>query len=200
SAPSTVLASILVTGLQPAETLLGISFRPINGLLYGLGATRRLYTINQSTGIATQVGSGQFATLLLGTEFGFDFNPAADRIRIVSNTGQDLRINPDTALIASVDPNLTLNGAPIQAVGAGYTNSIATVLAPSTTLYDIDAVTDSLYIQNPPNNGVLVLVGALGFDTSDLVGFDISNPQVLPNAQVGAAYSIKLNGVGGAAP
>ena len=46
--------------------------------------------------------------------------------------------------------------------------------ASSTTLYDIDSTNDTLQIQNPPNNGTLILVGALGFDTSDTVGFDIA--------------------------
>src|SRR5437660_627025 len=52
-----------------------------------------------------------------------------------------------------------------------YSNYIAGTV--STTLYDIDS--DSLYIQNPSNNGTLALVGALGVDTSNQVGFDISS-------------------------
>jgi hypothetical protein len=35
--------------------------------------------------------------------FGFDFNPAADRIRVVSNTGQNLRLHPDTGAVVDGD-------------------------------------------------------------------------------------------------
>ena len=41
-------------------------------------------------------------------------------------------------------------------------------------LYDIDAASDQLLIQNPPNNGVLTAVGSLGVDTSNNAAFDIS--------------------------
>src|SRR5687767_11234623 len=62
--PGILNSAQFVTGLQPAETLLGIDHRPANGLLYGLGSSSRLYLINPLTGAATQVGSGQFSTLL----------------------------------------------------------------------------------------------------------------------------------------
>lgn len=176
-APGTILTSVSVTGLQSGETLLGIDFRPATGTLYGLGSTSRLYTINTTTGAATQVGSAGAFTLS-GTAFGFDFNPTVDRIRVISNTGQNLRLNPndgtltatDTALAyAAGDPNA---GATPRAVGAAYTNNFNG--ATTTTLYDIDSALDILVTQVPPNIGTLNTVGALGFDTSDLVGFDIS--------------------------
>ena len=44
----------------------------------------------------------------------------------------------------------------------------------STVLYDIDAASDQLLIQNPPNGGVLTAVGSLGVNTSTDVAFDIS--------------------------
>ena len=58
-------------------------------------------------------------------------------------------------------------------MGSAYTNNFVGAL--TTTLYDIDSSLDILVIQNPPNNGSLNTVGALGFNTSDLVGFDISS-------------------------
>lgn len=96
ASPTTIYSRVPMTGLQPSEQILGIDFRPANGLLYGLGSTSRLYTINTATGVATQVGAGQFSPLLSGADFGFDFNPSVDRIRVVSNTDQNLRLNPDT--------------------------------------------------------------------------------------------------------
>ncbi len=171
SAPASVSSPKTITGLQPAETILGIDVRPTTGQLFGLGSTSRLYVINPMNAAATAVG-GQFATLLNGSRFGFDFNPVVDRIRVTSNSGQNLRLNPNNGTIAANDP--ALNGASPSAVeGAAYTNSAGT--ATSTTLYDINANTASLYIQNPPNNGTLQLVGPLGLTPVPLtpVAFDI---------------------------
>jgi hypothetical protein len=177
SATPGVVSGVSVTGLQAGESLLGIDIRPANGILYGLGSTSRLYTINTVTGAATQVGSAGSFTLS-GTEFGFDVNPVVDRIRVVSNVGQNLRLNPndgtltgtDTALNYAVgDPNAA---ATPRVVGSAYTNNFSG--AGATTLFGIDSNLDILVNQNPPNAGVLNTVGALGFNTSDLVGFDIS--------------------------
>ena len=43
--------------LNPGETVLGIDFRPANGLLYGITNQNRLLTINPSTGAATLVAA-----------------------------------------------------------------------------------------------------------------------------------------------
>ena len=106
---------------------------------------------------------------LNGTAFGFDFNPTVDRIRIVSNAGQNLRVHPDTGGLVATDGALTPSGS---VSAAAYTNNRAG--ATTTTLYDIDTATDQLLIQNPPNTGVLTPVGPLGVDASDVNGFDIS--------------------------
>ena len=50
-----------------------------------------------------QRGAPAFTPALSGTAFGFDFNPTVDRIRVVSDTGQNLRLNPDTGAVAAVD-------------------------------------------------------------------------------------------------
>src|ERR1041384_839244 len=103
SMPSMIVNNVAITGLQAGEILRGIDIRPANGQLYGVGSTSRLYTINPQTGAATQVGSAPFTPALSGTEFGFDFNPTVDRIRLVSDTGQNLRLNPDTGAVAATD-------------------------------------------------------------------------------------------------
>ena len=177
ASPGIVVGSVGISGLQAGETILGIDFRPATLTLYGLGSVSRLYSINQTTGVATQVGSAG-AFVLSGTAFGFDFNPTVDRIRVVSNTGQDLRLNPNDGTLTATDTALAYAAADINAgatpriVGAAYTNNFAG--ATTTTLYDIDSNLDILATQNPPNAGTLNTVGALGFNTSDLVGFDIS--------------------------
>jgi hypothetical protein len=167
--PGTVNATLPITGLQAGEAILGIDFRPANGGLYGLGSTSRLYVINQATGVATQVGTASAFTLN-GTDFGFDFNPVVDRIRVVSNTGQNLRLNPDTGGLAATDTPLNPGTPNVNA--AAYTNNFAGTT--TTTLFVIDTTLDSLFRQDPPNAGTLNLVGPLGVDASNLNGFDIA--------------------------
>ncbi|RZK72139.1 MAG: DUF4394 domain-containing protein, partial [Pedobacter sp.] len=169
--PSSVSATVSISGLQQGETLLGIDFRPATGQLYGLGSTSRLYVIDQKTGIARSVSATPFATLLSGTAVGFDFNPTVDRIRVVTNTGQNLRLNPETGTVMIVDG--AINGVTnARVTSVAYTQNKAGATA--TVLFDIDAATDKLYKQDPPNDGKLVEVGSLGFDIDEAGGFDIN--------------------------
>ncbi len=172
--PMNVSAGVVtkaITGLQASENVLGIDFRPLNGQLYALGSSSRLYTINLSSGAATQVGTGVFSTLLVGTDFGVDFNPTVDRIRVVSNTGQNLRLNPNDGTIAAVDAAIN-PGVPTLSATA-YTNNFAG--ATSTVMLVVDHTTDKLYTQNPPNNGTIIEIGNLGLDIQGSNGFDIGS-------------------------
>jgi Domain of unknown function (DUF4394) len=168
-----------ITGLQAGETVLGMDMRPATGQLYALGSSSRIYTINMSSGAAVAVGTAAFTPALSGTSFGFDFNPTVDRIRVVSNTGQNMRLDPNTGLVAAVD--LALNPGTPAVSSAAYTNNFAG--ATTTTLYVIDAATDKLYIQTPPNNGTLVEVGSLGINIGADNGFDIGG-------RTGKAYGL----------
>ncbi|MES2748235.1 MAG: DUF4394 domain-containing protein [Bacteroidota bacterium] len=154
--------------LQPGETILGMDIRPSNGQLYALGTTGRIYTIDTTTGNATMVGAGPLA--ISGTDFGFDFNPVVDRIRIVSNSGMNIRVNPIDGLLVGTGDTALNPGTP-NVTAVAYLNSF--VGATLTTLYDIDSTTDMLYMQNPPNNGTLVPVGPLGINATASNGFDI---------------------------
>ena len=172
SSPGVINQSVAITGLAANETLAGIDFRPANGALYGVGSTNQLYTIDVSTGAATATGTG-LGTSLAGTRFGVDFNPMVDRLRVVSDTGQNLRLNPDTGLLASTDPALNIGGVTETGIaGAAYINSFPK--AASTILYDIDAETGTLYQQNPANSGTLIMPLSLGTGTiNGEIGFDI---------------------------
>jgi Domain of unknown function (DUF4394) len=182
--PGTINNSVAITGLQAGETLLGIDRRPANGLVYGLGSTSRLYTINTTTGTATAVSATPFAPALTGTAFGFDFNPVPDRIRVVSTDTSNFRLNPNDGTLVGTDTLLAYaagdSGAGVmpRVVGSAYTNNVNG--AAVTTLFDIDSNRDVLVMQGgpsgtpSPNGGVLTTIGTLGFNTSDLVGFDVS--------------------------
>jgi hypothetical protein len=169
-APSSPMATINITGLMSGDRIMAIDFRPATGQLYGVSSLSRVYMINPITGVARAVGGAAFSPALTGDAFGFDFNPTVDRIRLVSNNGQNLRLNPETGGVAAVDGNI--NGAPGASIsGSAYTNNFSG--ATTTTLYSIDPVNDKLYIQNPPNNGTQAEVGALGVDIIGAIGFDI---------------------------
>lgn len=171
-------APVRITGLAADETILAIDERPATGQLYGLGRSSRLYVIDPATGAATALGSGPFSPALQGSAFGFDFNPTVDRIRIVSDTGQNLRAHPVTGAVVFTDGSLRYAsgdanaGSDPDAAGAAYTNP-DTDPGTGTTLYDIDAAIDRLVVQNPPNDGILSTVGRTVRATS-LTGFDIA--------------------------
>jgi len=164
------VTTVPTTGLQAGEFLVGIDFRPADAQIYGIGSTSRLYRLNILTGVATQVGTaGQFT--LNGTAFGTDVNPLTDRIRLVSNTEQNLRLNPTDGTLTGTDSALNPAG---NVVAAAYSNNF--VGTATTTLYDIDSAAGTLLIQNPPNNGALTTVGSLGLGTNlnEAIGFDIA--------------------------
>jgi hypothetical protein len=180
---STILTRAAVTNLNAGERILGIDFRPANNLLYGLGSSGQLYIIDARTAVASRVGA-PLGTVLSGTEFGFDFNPTVDRIRVVSDAGQNLRLHPDLGSVVAVDGALAyaagdLNaGRTPRAVGVAYTNP-DTNPATGTTLFALDSGLDLGAVQDPPNAGVLNTFMALGSDAGDVLGFDISTTQIL---------------------
>ncbi len=184
---------LAITGLQGGEQVLGIDFRPATGQLLAITSASRVYTLDTTTGAATPSGAAPLVTPLNGTAFGFDFNPVPDRIRVVSDNEQNLRLNPNNGTIAGVDTPLAYATGDANAnanpniVGAAYTNNVAGTTV--TTLYVIDSNLDTLALQgsiggapNSPNGGQLTTVGALGVNTSDQVGFDIA-------PQTGAAFA-----------
>ncbi len=164
-------APISINGLQVSEKIMSIDFRPANGQLYGLGSSSRLYQINLNTGNATGIGATSFLPVLNGTIASIDFNPTVDRVRLVTNQGQNLRLHPETGMVAATD--LNINGILNPTITSiAYTNSIAG--ATTTDLFDIDFTSKKLYKQLPPNEGSLVEVGTLNINFTGKAGFDIT--------------------------
>ncbi len=187
--PGVILSSMPITGLAGGELILGIDFRPTTNELFGFTNYNRIVTINKTSGAATIVGT---PNSLVASEYGFDFNPTVDHIRIVNNNDQNVRVSPTTGATLFTDGPLAYGSADPYfgqnptVTGAAYTNSVAG--ATTTTLYDIDSGLDILATQNPANVGTLNTIGALGVDTNNLVGFDISG-------QSGVAYASLSNAV-----
>nr|WP_145547107.1 DUF4394 domain-containing protein [Variovorax boronicumulans] len=215
AAPNTITATTPITGLQAGDTVLGIDFRPRDGLLYALASGGRLYTLDPASGAAALRATLQAdpadATApyagLTAARYTVDFNPVADRLRAIGSDGQSLRIVVETATAngATVPAGRTITdgavnraGTPASVVASAYTNSFAG--ATTTALYNLDETQDQLTLQNPPNDGTQVNVGALGLDLAGAAGFDIAgggNGAALAALRTGAAgpftlYSVNL--------
>jgi hypothetical protein len=158
SASQKVTATMSASSPSP---LRGIDVRPANGMLYALGGDNQLYTLDLSTGAASKVaslnkqlpGSGQAV---------IDFNPVADKMRMLAADGTNFRVNVDTGEV-TVDGSVAYAadgayaGKSAQVVAGAYTNSYAGTQA--TSLYNVDLASSSLMLQNPPNDGVQQVVG-----------------------------------------
>ena len=190
---SALLGTRTVKGVAKGETLLAIDFRPAQSKVYALSSQGNVYVLDPSTGqvsakvaltpntmtpinTACMPAVTQF-TALSGTDFGIDFNPAVDRLRIVSDTGQNLRVNVDNGM-TTVDCPLMVETTASKTSAAAYINSVPgrgvqTPTADPTTLFYIDASTDQLLSTSAPNGGALAVVGALGVDVSSVNGFDV---------------------------
>jgi Domain of unknown function (DUF4394) len=167
-------------GLTGDQSLVGIDYRVQDGKLYGVGNAGGIYTISAADATAAKVS--QLTVALAGTSFGVDFNPAANRLRVVSDTGQNLRHNLDDAAATPplagatvADATLTIPPATTPAMGIGaaaYTNND---LDPNTatTLLDLDTMADQVSVQSPANAGLLAATGKLLVDAGPVAGFDI---------------------------
>lgn len=196
TAPADILERRPLQGLAAGESLLGIDYRVARGVLYALGSSGQLYTVNTASGALTAVGDGKLPVALPEGKYGFDFNPAADRIRVVSGSF-NLRLHPDTG--AGIDSAADKDGFQADGtlryaegdahagqtpdiVAAGYTYNAENEKL--TTNYALDAKHGTLVIQGSiegeqpvvsPNTGVLKTIGGLGLGAFADAHFDISD-------------------------
>lgn len=183
--------AIAVTGLQSGETLLGLDTRPSASTtsLFALGSTGRVYSIDATSGVATQASvlaadpadTSDAFTALSGTQYGVDFDPVTDRLRVVSDSGQNLSINVDTGATIT-DTALARTGIS----GAAYSNAFGA--ACRSTLYYIDANTDELLVSDA--SGTITAVGPLGVDTTAVGDFEIATG----SDGVNAGYAVLVVG------
>ena len=197
---------IAVTGLATEETLQSIDFRPATGDLYGLSSANQLYTIDLKTGAAKAVGSA-LDPALTGTALGLDFNPTVDRLRLVSDAKENLRLVPTNGTLAGTDTVLSYASGDVNAgktpsiTAVAYTNNFAGT--PTTTLFGIDSTLGTLVrigslngSPTSPNTGQLFTVGSLGATFAPGAGFDIFTDRSLTNTAYALSgstlYSINL--------
>jgi hypothetical protein len=168
----------MVTGsvaLAGGASIVGFDVRPADGKLYGLVADGTIVTIDAKTG-KWDKKSQLSEKLPMGATFSVDFNPVADRMRVISSTGMSLRINVDDGK-AAVDGSLKyaetdgMKDKTPNVTAAGYSNSFAGTK--ETALYDIDMTAGTLLKQVPPNDGVLNTIGSLGVKLDGPIAFDV---------------------------
>jgi hypothetical protein len=188
--------SMDVTGV---ERLLGIDVRPATGALVGVTADGAIVTIDAKSGVATEVARMTELPPMDAGPVVVDFNPAADRLRLMTGT-RNHRVNPDTGEV-TIDGDLAFEAGDMHAgeapmiVAAAYTNSHGK--PEKTAMYDIDATIVALIRQTAPNDGTLAAVGKLGLDgPGEVYAFDISTTPDLANtawlANGGMLYRIDL--------
>lgn len=157
-----------------AGPVVGIDVRPADGMLYALAADGTLYTIamdgkaTKKSKLETMLPAGAAATV--------DFNPVADRLRVIGSDGTNLRANVDDGKVikdgalkfAETDMH---KGETPKVVAGAYSNSFKGTK--ETALYDVDGKIGGLLKQAPPNDGVLSAIGKLGVK-ADKAAFDIA--------------------------
>lgn len=195
--PQKALRTSTLSGLLAGDRLVGIDYRVAKGVMYGLGRSGTLYTLDPAQGKAQVVNPAATPLALGDGPVGFDFNPAADRIRVVQSNGSNHRLHPDTAAVIDFDaqaaglqtdpklayaPSDRQAGTPPDVVAAGYTYN--TQNDKLTTNYAIDRRLGTLVLQGSregvqpvvsPNLGVLTTVGSLGLGPLADAAFDISD-------------------------
>lgn len=185
---------ISITGLATteyeSERIVSIDFRQSTGQLYGLGVVQcnlstlnlcsRLYTINTTTGVATQVGTGSFS--LITRDHEIEFDPVTDVIRIIGGTYQtNYLIDPNTGVTTFDSFREGQPGFKAIAYSNNHSSSTFTTLYALTTeniLYTIGGINGI----PPPNMSSVFAVGPLNPDplpspviiSSEQSGFDIS--------------------------
>jgi hypothetical protein len=144
--------------------------RILDNTLYILTDDKQIFTVDQSTGAANL-----FATLptLTGSQFGFDFNPTNNNLRIVSNDNSSYAYNmASNALVPGANVAYGFGGPSNQnIVGSAYLNNDLSA-STGTVLYAIDSLNDLLATHNAAT-GTLTAVGALGVDFTSRASFDI---------------------------
>jgi hypothetical protein len=193
-----------ISGLTAGDTLVGIDRRPQglpgglpgpnNARIYGVGVnladgSARIYTLDEATANATlistlaadpaDVTAPTPFTTVFGTSFGVDFNPTVDRLRVVSNTGQNLRLNVDNGL-TNLDVPLAYQGgdpntgdAPV-VTAVAYSNNFGRALTTVLRGVDIGQDPDALVRHTNPNGGLLMTSQDLPFNSTDVSAYDIS--------------------------
>ena len=164
-------------GLQgTGHPLVGLDVRPADGRLYGVNTQGAISVIDAAAAYAT------FKAVLnvpLAPAAGYlvDFNPVADRLRVIGAGGQNLRVDVETGATIVDGPIAHAGGGAQPRVVAGaYTNSVRG--AATTQLFVYDGQNGGYALVNPPNDGTLQPAspgGGVAPDGADIASDGIAN-------------------------
>jgi Domain of unknown function (DUF4394) len=173
TAAKKVTKSVEISG----AVLVGMDVRPTDKQLYGVTADGKIMIVDPATG-KTTMKSQISEALPANASITVDFNPVADRMRLMGSDGTSLRINVDDGK-ATVDGKHkyaetdAAKGKTSTVTAGAYSNSFAGTK--ETALYNIDKTAGTLVKQAPPNDGILNTIGALGVKLDGDIGFDIAS-------------------------
>jgi len=196
--PGVIRTAVNITGLPTdgSQVIAGADFRPLTGQLFALGynaatSQGQIYTLNLATGALTTVGGLNAMTLGAASGIGFDFNPVADRIRIVGANGNNYRLNPADGVLATVSDGPT--GRVLS--GTAYTNNDNNANT-GTTQYGYDQTTNEVVLFSNPNAGTNSTLGSSGItvNTANGVDFDIYSNLSNAASPVNTAFAVAAPG------
>ena len=219
--PAVVKNRVSLQGFsQSDERIMGIDFRVAYGVMYAVSNLGQMYTIDTESGQMTPIGKPTQGVRLDGELYGVDFNPAADRIRVVTDGGVNGRMHPETGLY--VDNQSEMSGVQFDGALQYSADDVAYGLTPRlvaaaytynaknnklTTNFAIDAAQGTLVTQGTretevnqvsPNTGKLYTVGSLATGPVVDAHFDIADvtnaAYVALSTQDRASYTLyKIN-------
>jgi hypothetical protein len=182
--PVTLFSQTTITGLRDSgEVIVAIDVRPKTGQLFGVSNMSNIYWIRTNVHLESHVPMAQafpvavdpFKPAIEGTMVGFDFEATSDQIRLVTDTGQNLVIDPNTGQVTLVDVPLGVHGSTVMLNSAAvHTSPYSTI---GSTTYSIDAFAGNLYKQSTTQDNI-TLVGSTGLTISGDGGFDITQKGV----------------------
>lgn len=159
-----------------------IDFRPSTGQLYGYrSATQQYVTVNVGTGVLTSATANPVGATTNTFFLGMDWNPTIDRLRVVTDSTQNIVYNPNTGTAAgftalsyaSGDVNAGL--VPL-VIDNAYTNNRPGAITTQQFVLDYDQNSLATLANN---TGILSTVGQIKLngsvlDFNEYSGFDIS--------------------------
>lgn len=180
--PTKIKTGVRVTGLGANESLIQLDYRPATGTFYGMTNQVRLCIVDPVTGVASLVSNTAFTSETLTSQV-IDFNPVADRLRVIASQ-QNLRVNPNDGTLVMADTDVFFDSGDVNDDSAPQLAALAYDQnrsgGASTTLFALDVPTQSLVrvgskngAPDSPNTGRLFTVAKLSVPFTASSGFDV---------------------------
>ena len=111
-------AKMRITGLPILKRIIGITVRPSDDKLYGVGNDSRVYTIDPYTAVATPVSSGPFSPKIaemFDIHFAMSLEPNGERVRLMAaESGANWSISLDDGTATSGESSHYAGGTPLE--------------------------------------------------------------------------------------